>query len=141
MPHYKLENNALNRYYIMEEVPCDFVAPEDKGPLELKNFTYEVLYFTFTTDTENNTSRLKFEIKLNNPNNYAVEGLPLLTIRAAGDDFEYTGNYSNLASVPCHSIAANSSCTLTYDQDYPFNPDVGAPESIQVVAVKYYVAN
>ncbi|MBO3097180.1 hypothetical protein [Gelidibacter pelagius] len=140
MPHYALENHRLNLYYVAEEVPCDFVAHEDKGPLELKNFTYKVLYFTFTTDTSNNTSRLKFEIKLNNPNNYAVEGLAILTIRPVGDGFEYTGNYSSLASVPCHNIAANSSCTLTFDQEYPFNPDLGAPQSLELVSVKYYVA-
>ncbi|HUH26845.1 hypothetical protein [Gelidibacter sp.] len=141
MPHYALEKNTLNRYYVNEEVPCDFVAPEDIGPPELKNFTYEVLYFTFTTDTKNKTSRLKFEIKLNNPNNYGVEGIPYLTIRPAGDHMEYVGNYSNLASVPCHNITANSSCILTYDQEYPFNPDIGAPESMEVVSVKYYTTN
>lgn len=141
VPHYALENNKFTHYFVMEEVACDFVAPEDTGPPELKNFTYEILYFTFTPDTGNNTSSLKFEIKLNNPNNYAVEGLAFLTIRPAGDNFEYTGNYSELASVPCYKILGNSSCTLTYNQDYPYNPDVGAPESMELVSVKYYIAN
>lgn len=141
IPNCAFENNKFNRYFVMEEVACDFVAPEDTGPLELKNFTYEVLNFTFTPDTGNNTSRLKFEIKLNNPNNYAAEGIAYLTIRPAGDHIEYTGHYSELASVPCHQITANSSCILTYDQEYPFNPDVGARESMAVVAVNYYVGN
>ena len=138
--HYGIENNKFKRYFVMEEVSCDFVA-EDMGPPALKNFTYEVLNFIFIPDTGNKTSRLKFEIKLNNPNNYAVEGLAYITLRAAADDFEYTGTYSNLASVPCYKISANSSCTLTYDVESPYNPNVGAPESMEVVKVEYYVAN
>lgn len=139
-PHYALKNKKFERYVVMEEVSCDFVV-EDLGPLPLKNFTYEVLNFIFIPDTGNKTSRLKFEIKLNNPNNYAVEGLAYITTRSAGDTFEYTGTYSDLASVPCNKIGANSSCILTYDVDYPYNPDVGAPESMEVVKVEYYIAN
>ena len=138
--HYALKNKKFEPYYVMEEVSCDFVA-EDIGPLPLKNFTYEVLNFIFIPDTGNKTSRLKFEIKLNNPNNYAVEGLAYITIRPAGDNFEYTGTYSDLASVPCYNIGANSNCILTYDVEYPYNPDVGAPESMEVIKVEYYIAN
>lgn len=140
IPHYAFKNKKFERYFVMEEVSCDFVF-EDIGPLPLKNFTYEVLNFIFIPDTGNKTSRLKFEIKLNNPNNYAVEGLAYITIRPVGDTFEYTGTYSDLASVPCNKIGANSSCILTYDVDYPYNPDVGAPESMEVVNVEYYIAN
>lgn len=140
IPHYALKNKKFERYFVMEEVACDFVA-EDIGPLPLKNFTYEVLNFIFIPDTGNKTSKLKFEIKLNNPNNYTVEGLAYITTRPAGDNFEYTGTYSDLASVPCNEIVANSSCILTYDVDYPYNPDVGAPESMEVVKVEYLIAN
>ena len=140
IPHYALKNKKFERYVVMEEVSCDFVV-EDLGPLVLKNFSFEVLNFNFTPDTGNETSRLKFEIKLNNPNNYAVEGLANITVRAAGDDFEYTGTYSDLASVPCYKISANSSCILTYDVESPYNPNVGAPKSMEVVNVVYYIAN
>lgn len=140
IPHYALKNNKFERYVVMEEVSCVFVF-EDLGPLPLKNFTYEVLNFIFIPDTGNQTSRLKFEIKLNNPNNYAVEGLAYITTQSAGDTSEYTGTYSDLASVPCHKIGGNSSCILTYDVDYPYNSDVGAPESMEVVKVEYYIAN
>lgn len=140
IPHYALKNNTFERYLVMEEVICDFVV-EDLGPLPLKNFTYEVLNFVFIPDTGNNTSRLKFEIKLDNPNNYAVEGLAYITTRSFGDTSEYTGTYSDLASVPCNQIGANSSCIMIYDVDYPYNPDVGAPESMEVVKVAYYIAN
>ena len=121
IPHYALKNKKFERYVVMEEVSCDFI--------------------NFTPDTGNETSRLKFEIKLNNPNNYAVEGLANITVRAAGDDFEYTGTYSDLASVPCYKISANSSCILTYDVESPYNPNVGAPKSMEVVNVVYYIAN
>lgn len=139
--HYAFEDKAFKPYYVAEEVPCDFVAPGDTGPAELENFTYEVIYFTFTADTGNNTSRLQFEIKLNNPNNYDVEGLASLTTRNSGDSFEFIGNYTALASVPCYAIPANASCILTFDQEYPYDPNIGAPESIEVVSVKYYIAN
>ena len=140
IPHYDLKNNKFERYVVREEVSCDFVV-EDLGPLPLHNFTYEVLRFIFIPDTGNKTSRLKFEIKLNNPNNYAVKGLAFITTRSAGDTFEYRGNYSDLASVPCNKIGAKSSCILTYDVDYPYNPEVGAPESMEVDNVEYYIAN
>lgn len=140
IPHYAFKDKKFERYVVMEEVSCDFVV-EDLGPLPLKNFTYEVLNFIFIPDTGNETSRLKFEIKLNNPNNYAVEGLAYITTRPAGDNFEFTGTYSELASVPCNKIGANSSCILTYDVEYPYNPDVGAPESMEVVKVEYYIAD
>lgn len=141
IPHYALQNKILELYYVTEEVSCDFVVPENHGPLELKNFTYEVLNFSYVLDTGNNKTRIKFEIKFNNPNNYPVEGLALITMRPSGDNFEYTGNYSNLASVPCHAIAANSSCTFTFDHDYTYNSDIGGPDYMEIVDVKYYIAN
>lgn len=139
--HYKIVNNQFEAYNVSEEVACDFVAPETTGPLPLKNFTYEVIYFTFIRDTGQKTSRLMFEIKLNNPNGYSVEGLAFLTTKASGDSFEYYGNYSKLASISCNKIAANSSCILTFDQEYPLNPEVGTPTSISLVNVTYLIAN
>lgn len=83
IPQYYVENNLIKSHDVMQEVSCDFPEPEElKGPPELKNFTYDVLYFTFIPDTGNNTSRLKFEIKLHNPNNTAAVGLPFLTIKS-----------------------------------------------------------
>ncbi|MBJ7880320.1 hypothetical protein [Gelidibacter salicanalis] len=141
IPHYKVVNNQFEAYNVTEEVACDFVEPENSGPPELQNFSYEVLYFTFIPDTGHKTSRLKFEIKLNNPNNYAVEGLAFLTTRVDGDSFEYYGNYSKLATVSCNKIAANSSCTLTFDQEYALKPEEENPTAIELVSVAYYVAN
>lgn len=140
IPHFYVENNQFKSYDVMEEVPCDFPEPEEiqEGP-QLKNFSYEVLYFTFIPDTGNNTSQLKFEIKLNNGNNYAAEGMPALTVRSEG--MEGTRSYSNEATIPCHAIAANSSCVLTFNKEYPLDPNYLEPGFMELVAVKYYVSN
>ena len=126
---------------IKQEVPCDFPEPEDANPIEvsgkLKNFSYEVISFNFTPDTGNNTNRLQFEIKLINPNNYAIVGLPVLTTLA--DGLQISSSYSNNASSPCYSIDANSSCILTFDKQDSLN--LGIINSIQLINVEYFVGN
>jgi hypothetical protein len=104
----------------------------------LENFTYEVLNFTFTPDTGNNTSRLQFEIKLNNNNNYSVTGVPILTLVSNGI-LEFSTSYSNDASIPCFGIDANSHCILTYDKEESL--DYGAANSLTLKNVKYYITN
>lgn len=139
IPYLQVVNYQFKTYFVSQEVPCDFPAPEPmKMPPELKNFSYHVLDFTYIPDTGNQTSRLRFEIQLNNQNDYAVEGLAFLTIQPEGDSFSFTGNYSRLALVPCNKIAANSSCTLTFDQEYPLDPNVGTPSGMTLLDVKYY---
>lgn len=140
IPHYYVVNNQFQSYDVMEEVPCDFPEPGEIGtPPELKNFSYEVIFFTYIPDTGNNTSQLKFQIKLNNPNAYAAEGLPFLTIKS--EEIEFTRTYGNEASIPCGGIPAKGSCTLTFDKEYPIDPDLGVPGFMELVSVKYYVAN
>lgn len=57
MPHLYVANNQIKSHDVMEEVPCDFPEPEElKEPPQLKNFSYELLYFTFIPDTGNKTS-------------------------------------------------------------------------------------
>ena len=56
------------------EVPCDYVQTPLQEQTPLQNFSYEVVNFTFTPDTGNNTNRLRFDIKLNNPNNFKIKG-------------------------------------------------------------------
>lgn len=140
IPHYTVVNNQFQRYDVMEEVPCDFPEPEElqEAP-QLKNFSYEVLYFTFIPDTGNNTSQLKFEIKLNNGNNYAAEGMPFLTIRS--EEMVYTRSFSNEIINPCHAIAATSSCVLIFNKEYPLDPNNLEPSFMELVEVKYYVSN
>ncbi|GAA0872284.1 hypothetical protein GCM10009117_14310 [Gangjinia marincola] len=135
-----------NQYYtniIEQEVPCDFPEPEEveilQSPPELENFTYEVLLFEYIADTGNNSSSWKFEIQLNNNNDFDVNGVPVLTI-LNDDGIQSTGSYSGDAIEPCYSIDANANCILTYDQEFP-DIGLGGPESLQLIDVKYYLTN
>lgn len=124
---------------ITQEVPCNFPEPEPVQPIGegnvLNNFSYEVLSFVFTPDTGNNTSRLQFEIKLINENNFTVRGNPVLTIKS--DNLQFSKNYSADAMSPCNQIEANSSCTLTFDKEYPIDPNLGVVTTFELVSVKY----
>ncbi|TBN04792.1 hypothetical protein EYD45_05900 [Hyunsoonleella flava] len=125
---------------ITQEVPCDFPEPEVVEPIDqgnaLTNFSYEVISFVFTPDTGNNTSRLQFEIKLNNENDFVVKGVPVLTIDS--DNIQFSTSYSNDAIAPCYEIQANSSCNHTYDKETPLDPNLGPPPSkFDLVSVKY----
>ncbi|MEM5566428.1 hypothetical protein WNY78_15005 [Psychroserpens sp. AS72] len=140
IPQIYFVGNQSYSYDITQEVACDFPEPEDSVVVEppaLENFTYEILFFTYTPDTGNNTSRLEFEIKLNNNNNFSVEGVPILTMMS--DDLSFSGSYSNNASIPCYGIDANSSCILTFEAEDSL--DLGAVNSIQLLDVKYYLIN
>jgi hypothetical protein len=129
-------------YYpeVKQEVPCDAPEPDSGGEVSetgsLENFTYDVLSFNYTPDTGNNTSRLQFEIQLNNANNFPVEGVPVLTLLV--DDLQISGSYSADASAPCYEIGANSSCVLVYDQEASL--DQGAANSIELLSVEYYIS-
>ncbi|MEE4001509.1 hypothetical protein V1T75_14285 [Tenacibaculum sp. FZY0031] len=138
IPQFYTVGDHIYRYDVEQEVPCDAVLitePVNIEPPLLEGFTYEVLRFEYTSDTGNNTSRLEFEIKLNNPNNYSVQGIPYFTL--SSDDVVYTTNYANLLKVPCTTLNANSSCTVTLDLEE--NRAVGFPSSLELVTVKYYL--
>uniref|UniRef100_UPI00404A317C hypothetical protein n=1 Tax=Gelidibacter sp. TaxID=2018083 RepID=UPI00404A317C len=140
IPQAYFANGQTYSYDIEQEVPCDFPEPEEPVLIEppvLANFTYEVLYFTYTPDTGNNTSRLQFEIQLNNGNNYDVNGVPILTIQS--DELEFTGSYSQIASIPCYSIQANSNCILTVDIEESL--DLGSAGIFELIDVNYYLTN
>ena len=126
---------------VVQEVPCDYPEPADARPISdsgmLKNFTYEVINFTFTPDTGHNTSRLQFEIKLNNLNNFKVYGTPILT--SVSNGLQIKGSYSNNAFSPCNSIGANSSCTFVFDHEDSL--DLGIVNSIELINVEYFVGN
>tara|TARA_R110002050_G_scaffold109796_1_gene221115 strand:- start:40555 stop:41067 length:513 start_codon:yes stop_codon:yes gene_type:complete len=136
IPQIYMVNNQTYSYDIEQEVPCDFPDPKEISQIQppvLENFTYEVISFNFTPDTGNNTNRWQFEIKLNNPNNYAVVGFPLVSIEVDGT--AYAGSYT----ANCKSIAANSSCILSYDEESSL--DLGIINTIELVNVAYYLTN
>jgi len=124
---------------IEQQVSCDVQEPDDPEIIEppiLENFTYQILSFNYQQDTGNNTTRLQFEIQLNNPNNFNVSGVPLLSISTGGIDF--TASYSNDATVPCLQLLANSSCILTYDVENSLN-NVIPPSTFEITDVAYVV--
>ncbi|MGB6269302.1 MAG: hypothetical protein WBF67_09870, partial [Olleya sp.] len=79
IPQYYNVFNQVYSYNSTLEVPCDYPEPTGPQALEhppiLQNFTYEVLSLIYTPDTGNNTSRLQFDIQLNNNNDFAVQGI------------------------------------------------------------------
>lgn len=140
IPQFYIVNNQTYSYDTTMEVPCDFPEPTTASQIEpplMENFSYEVLNFEYTPDTGNNTSKLKFEIKINNSNNFVVKGFPVLTIDF--DGLEISGSYSNNASIPCNQIDANSSCILTYEKEDSL--DLGVVNSVNLIAVNYYLIN
>lgn len=118
-------------------VPCDYVVTPIQEQLPLQNFSYEVLNFQFTPDTGNNTNRLKFDIKLNNPNNFAISGFAYITVNVDGT--VSSSGFLNGAISSCGQINANSSCIFSYDNESSLN--LGLIQSVQLVDVKYYLTN
>lgn len=140
IPQYYNVNNQIYSYDTTLEVPCDFSEPSEPeliDPPELENFSYEVLSFNFYPDTGNNTSRLQFEIKYNNPNNFTTSGFPLITLNVDGTIT--SSSYSTYATNTCFQINSNSSCTSFYNIESSL--DVGIINAIELVNVKYYKTN
>lgn len=118
-------------------VPCDYVVTPIKEGVKLENLTYEVLQFVFTPDTGKNTSRLQYKIKLINPNNFTIKGVPKITKDTDGVVVSTFG----VATEPfCTQILANSSCTIAYDKEFALNINLGNPKSITLVNVEYILS-
>lgn len=103
VPQFYYVNGQTYSYDRTLEVSCDtpeIESPQEIEPPILDSFSYEVLSFNFISDTGNETSRLQFEIKLYNNNDWAVEGIPILTMKA--DNLEFSGSYSNNSKSPCY---------------------------------------
>jgi hypothetical protein len=101
----------------------------------LKSISYEVLLFEFTADTGNNSSRLHYEIKYNNPNNVAVKGTSSVT-----------ANYNGLILTPIKKvppyieIGANSTYTEVYNVESPHDTQLLSPEQIKTYYIKFVSA-
>ena len=101
----------------------------------LKDITYEVILFEFTPDTGNNTSRLKYQINFNNLNDISINGFHKITLNIDG---LVSSNIASSSS-PCYEISANSSCTISFDEEESF--DIGMINSIELVSVEYNFEN
>lgn len=125
---------------ITQEVPCDFSEPEFVNPniidgRELENFSYEILNFNYVAVTNNNTSLVQFEIKLNNNNDFSANGRPILTI--ATDNLEFSSSYSVDATIKCNEIEPNSSCIFTLDKEYEITPNIVPSSKFELISVVY----
>jgi hypothetical protein len=120
-----------------EVVPCDYVVTPIQEQMPLENFSYEVLNFQFIQNTGNNTNRLKFDIKLNNLNDFEINGFAYITVNVDGT--VSSSGFLNGASSSCSQINPNSSCIFSFDKESSL--DLGLVQSVQLVDVKYYLAN
>jgi len=118
-------------------VPCDYVVTPIQEQVPLENFSYEVLNFEFTPDTGNNTNRLKFDIQLNNLNNFTINGFAYITLNVDGT--LSSSGFLNGATSSCGQIGPNSSCVFSYEKETSLN--LGIVQSIQLVDVNYYLSN
>ncbi|SEB76444.1 hypothetical protein SAMN04489761_1700 [Tenacibaculum sp. MAR_2009_124] len=141
IPQFYMVNGQTYNYSTTQEVPCDLPDIQEPQqidlPPQLESFTYEIIRFEYTPDTGNNTSRLQFEIKLMNNSDANVNGFPYLTIKS--DGLQFSTSYSSSASEPCLSLAANSFCTMTFDTESSL--DLGAPTSMELLDIVYYLTN
>ena len=115
------------------DVPCEFDEENEIKVAEiLKNFSYEVVNFNFTSNTGNNTSKLEFEVILKNGNDFSVEGTPIFSMRT--DNVEFSTNYQGISG-NCSSIDANGNCIFKYSKEASL--DLGIVKSIELISIKY----
>lgn len=105
----------------------------EKEELQLQPVTWEVILFEFTPDTGNNSSRLRYEIKFTNPNPVDITGYYSLKMRS--EDLEWTSFSFNTS--PCYAIAAESDCTISFDEEDSF--EVGRVDFIELLEVEYRI--
>lgn len=114
-------------------------SSDDKLEKEtLKNITYEVILFEYTPDTGNNTSRFRYQIKFNNPNNVAVRGNYKITYDADGLILTPITKVPN--DNPYDKIEANSFYIASYDVESALNPTLGTLKSIKFVSAEFVLA-
>lgn len=135
IPQFYVLNGQSYSYNTEQVVSCDFPEPTEPvqiEPIQLETFSYDVILFEYTQDTGNNTSRLQFEIQLNNLSNQPVEGIQRITINS--DNIQFSTNYGINS---CTSIDANSSCVITYDVEEPHS--TGISNTFELIDVEYYL--
>lgn len=135
IPGLTIQTSIGSSYYPPTQltVACDYVIPPLEEQARLKEFSYEVVQFVFTPDTGRNTSRLQYQIKLNNLSNHQVKGFPILMTDA--DGIVTVGAYRTNS---CEQIEANGSCIVVYDKEFAINVNVGFTKSVKLVKVEYY---
>ena len=101
----------------------------------LEEITIDIIQWEYTSDTGNNSSRLRYEIQFTNPNDADINGFH--RIKQNNDGLEITQLSTNFS--PCYLIEANSSCTLSFDEES--SHDLGIVNSITLISVEYNIVN
>ncbi len=114
------------------------VNENDIKELEEKTFksiTNEVVLFEYTPDNDNNSYKLRYDIKFTNPNNFAVNGYSSVTI-----------NYDGIIVTPIKrvpvvtfKIEANSNYTESFDIEKKLTPVEVKINSIKIENVKFVI--
>ena len=126
--------NTLRLSIVLSLCLLLFACPKDdlnEDEPSITPITYELLSFNFTQQTSNNEDALSYEIEFINSNNTEVSGTPKITTTIGGG---FTATYTPNAQ--CQTIAANSSCVLTYNV-VDDNPALFPAEPIEFVGADY----
>ncbi len=107
---------------------------DDDTPATLQEVQYEVLAFEFIPDTGNNTNRLSYEIRFTNPNAVTITGWYQVSTTNGG----LTNVRVFRNDVSCTTLAANSSCTFTHEEEASL--DNGFIPSRELVDVSYFLS-
>lgn len=99
-----------------------------------KEISSEVLFFEFIPDTGNSSSRLHYEIKYTNTNDFAIQGYTIVTLNYNG---LILTPIKRLPQDPYINIEANSSYTEVYNVESPHDTQSLSPEQIKSFYVKF----
>jgi len=113
-------------------IACSSDNESDKvEEVVLEPITSEVLYFIYTADTGNNSSKLEYQIKFINPNNQDINGFVRITINADGLVSSLIGSDKS----QCYFIAKNDECIFTFEAED--SHDLGKVNNIELVSLEY----
>ena len=107
-------------------------SADEVEPLEVIT---DLIYFEYTSDTGNNSSRLEYQFKFTNPNNFQVIGGAQITINTDGLETTTIGTNSS----PCYMIDANSECIYTFEAES--SHDLGFADSVEFVSAYYNIVD
>ncbi|WP_452220883.1 hypothetical protein [Lacinutrix salivirga] len=100
----------------------------------IEGVTNEVVFFNFIPDTGNTTSKLEYEIIFTNLNAFEIEGFSKITTNSDG----LISSTISTSNSQCYTIAANSSCTYTFEAED--SHDLGMVNTVELVSVEYTIA-
>jgi len=123
----------LYLFYFVLLVGCGSSDDSQQTEDELLEVTTELIYFEYTPDTGNNTSKLEYQFIFSNPNAVEVTGGARITINSDGVESTTIGTDSS----QCYIIEANSDCIYTFEAES--HHDLGIPNNVIFVSAFYNI--